>query len=48
MALVSLLELVPRPLVELRYASPYNFLGVTLYPALNPQLRCPVALALHS
>lgn len=46
-ALVSLLELGPRPLLELRYASPYNFLGTTLYPALNPQLRCPVALALQ-
>ena len=46
-ALVSLLELVPRPLMELRYASPYNFLGATLYPTLNPRLRCPVALALQ-
>lgn len=45
--LVSLLELSPRPLVELRYASPYNFLGATLYPALQPQLRCPVAMALQ-
>ena len=45
--LVSLLEVVPRPLMELRYASPYNVLGVTLYPALDPQLRCPVALALQ-
>lgn len=45
--LVSLLRLEPRPLVELRYASPFNFLGVTLYPALDPQLRCPVALALQ-
>ena len=45
--LVSLVELEPRPLLELRYASPYNFLGQTLYPELNPRLRCPVALALQ-
>lgn len=45
--LVSLLKLKPRPLFELRYASPYNFLGTTLYPQLDPQLRCPVALALQ-
>lgn len=45
---VSLLALEPRPLFELRYASPYNFLGATLYPQLNPQLRCPVALALQA
>lgn len=45
--LVSLLALQPRPLMELRYASPYNFLGATLYPRLDPQLRCPVALALQ-
>ncbi len=45
--LVSLLELEPRPLVELRYASPYNFLGQTLDPQLDPRLRCPVALALQ-
>ncbi len=45
--LVSLLALEPRPLLELRYASPYNFLGATLYPRLDPQLRCPVALALQ-
>lgn len=45
--LVSLLALEPRPLVELRYASPYNFLGATLYSRLDPQLRCPVALALQ-
>ncbi len=45
--LVSLLELEPRPLFELRYASPYNFLGQTLYPQLDPRLRCPVALALQ-
>ena len=45
--LVSLLKLEPRPLFELRYASPYNFLGSTLYPQLDPQLRCPVALALQ-
>lgn len=47
MKLVSLLELEPRPLLELRYASPYNFLGTTLYPAPDPRLRCPVALALQ-
>jgi D-alanyl-D-alanine dipeptidase len=46
-ALVPLLALEPRPLFELRYASPYNFLGATLYPELDPQLRCPVALALQ-
>jgi D-alanyl-D-alanine dipeptidase len=45
--LVSLLALEPRPLLELRYASPYNFLGATLYPQPNPELRCPVALALQ-
>jgi len=45
--LVPLLALEPRPLLELRYASPYNFLGSTLYPRLNPELRCPVALALQ-
>ena len=45
--LVSLLELEPRPLLELRYASPYNFLGVTLYPQPDPGLRCPAALALQ-
>jgi D-alanyl-D-alanine dipeptidase len=45
--LVPLLALEPRPLFELRYASPYNFLGVTLYPELTPALRCPVALALQ-
>jgi len=45
--LVSLLTLEPRPLFELRYASPYNVLSTTLYPQLNPQLRCPVALALQ-
>lgn len=45
--LVSLLDIEPRPLLELRYASPYNFLGTVLYPGLQPQLRCPVALALQ-
>lgn len=45
--LVSLLELAPRPLVELRYASPYNVLQATLYPRIDPRLRCPVALALQ-
>ena len=45
--LVSLLEIQPRPLMELRYASPYNFLGRTLYNELNPRLRCPVAQALQ-
>jgi D-alanyl-D-alanine dipeptidase len=46
-AMVSLLRIEPRPLLELRYASPYNFLGKTLYPKLTPTLRCPVALALQ-
>ena len=46
-ALQSLVALDPRPLFELRYASPYNFLGTTLVPAIDPQLRCPVALALQ-
>jgi D-alanyl-D-alanine dipeptidase len=45
--LVSLLKLEPRPLFELRYASPYNVLSSTLYPQLDPQLRCPAALALQ-
>lgn len=45
--LVPLLALEPRPLLELRYASPYNFLGSILNPRLNPELRCPVALALQ-
>ena len=45
--LVSLLTLEPRPLLELRYASHYNFLGTTLYPELDARLRCPVALALQ-
>ena len=45
--LVSLLQLAPRPLLELRYASPYNFLGTTLYPSVEAQLRCPVAMALQ-
>lgn len=45
--LVSLLSIEPRPMLELRYASPYNFLGQTLYARLNPQLRCPVAMALQ-
>lgn len=44
---VSLLQLEPRPLLELRYASPYNFLGTTLYPTLDAQLRCPAAQALQ-
>jgi D-alanyl-D-alanine dipeptidase len=42
-----LLALEPRPLLELRYASPYNFLGASLYPAPDARLRCPVALALQ-
>ena len=46
-ALVPLLALEPRPLLELRYASPYNFLGTSLYPAPDARLRCPVALALQ-
>lgn len=45
--LVSLLAIQPRPLLELRYASPYNFLERTLYAQPNPRLRCPVALALQ-
>lgn len=45
--LVSLLAIEPRPLFELRYASPYNFLGETLDATLEPRLRCPVALALQ-
>jgi len=45
--LVSLLQIHPRPLLELRYASPYNFLGRTLHNELNPRLRCPVAQALQ-
>ncbi|MEB3265470.1 MAG: M15 family metallopeptidase [Cyanobacteriota bacterium] len=45
--LVSLLALAPRPLLELRYASPYNVLQTTLYPGIEPRLRCPVALALQ-
>lgn len=44
---VSLLALEPRPLLELRYASPYNVFGSTLYADLAPRLRCPVALALQ-
>lgn len=46
-ALVPLLALEPRPLLELRYASPYNFLGTSLYPSPDARLRCPVALALQ-
>jgi D-alanyl-D-alanine dipeptidase len=45
--LVSLLALQPRPLLELRYASPYNFLETTLYPTVDARLHCPVALALQ-
>jgi D-alanyl-D-alanine dipeptidase len=45
--LVSLLDVSPRPLFELRYASPYNFLSRTLYSQLMPRLCCPVALALQ-
>ena len=37
--LVSLLDVSPRPLFELRYASPYNFLSRTLYSQLMPRLR---------
>ncbi|MFY8148104.1 MAG: M15 family metallopeptidase [Prochlorococcaceae cyanobacterium] len=46
-ALVSLLRLSPRPLLELRYGSPYNFMEETLYARARAQLRCPVALALQ-
>ncbi len=45
--LVSLADLVPRPLLEIRYASPYNFMGEVLYPVAEARLRCPVALALQ-
>ena len=46
--LVSLNRVSPRPLFEIRYASSNNFLGRTLYPKVDPQLRCPVALALQN
>ena len=46
--LVSLNRVSPRPLFEIRYASSNNFLGQTLYPKVDPQLRCPVALALQN
>ncbi len=45
--LVSLSAISPRPLFEIRYASSNNFLKQTLYDKVNPQLRCPVALALQ-
>ena len=45
--LVSLNKISPRPLFEIRYASSNNFLGRTLYDKIDPQLRCPVALALQ-
>jgi D-alanyl-D-alanine dipeptidase len=45
--LVSLNRISPRPLFEIRYASSNNFLGRTLYSKVDPQLRCPVALALQ-
>ena len=45
--LVSLNRISPRPLFEIRYASSNNFLGRTLYPKVDPQLRCPVALELQ-
>jgi zinc D-Ala-D-Ala dipeptidase len=45
--LVSLNEISPRPLFEIRYASSNNFLGRTLYDKIDPKLRCPVALALQ-
>ncbi|WP_322757058.1 M15 family metallopeptidase [Synechococcus sp. CBW1107] len=45
--LVSLTAISPRPLLELRYASPYNFMGEVLYDQPLAQLRCPVALALQ-
>ncbi|WP_411867088.1 M15 family metallopeptidase [Vulcanococcus limneticus] len=46
-ALLPLLALEPRSLFELRYVSPYNFLGASLYHALDGRLRCPVGLALQ-
>ena len=45
--LVSITAISPRPLLELRYASPYNFMGEVLYDQPVAQLRCPVALALQ-
>ncbi len=45
--LVSLSAISPRPLFEIRYASSNNFLKRTLYDKVDPQLRCPVALALQ-
>jgi D-alanyl-D-alanine dipeptidase len=44
---VPLTAISPRPLLELRYASPYNFMGEVLYDQPVAQLRCPVALALQ-
>ncbi len=46
-ALVPLMAINPRPLLELRYASPYNFMGEVLYDQPVARLRCPVALALQ-
>ncbi|MEB3322039.1 MAG: M15 family metallopeptidase [Synechococcaceae cyanobacterium] len=46
-ALVPLSAISPRPLLELRYASSYNFMGETLYDANVARLRCPVALAIQ-
>lgn len=47
-ALVPLTALQPRPLLELRYAYPYNFMGETLYDRPLARLRCPVAMALQA
>ena len=46
-ALVPLTALQPPPLLEIRYASPYNFMQEVLYPRPQALLRCPVALALQ-
>ena len=45
--LVSLNRISTRPLFEIRYANSNNFLGCTLYPKVDPQIRCPVALELE-
>ncbi|MFM7675611.1 MAG: M15 family metallopeptidase [Synechococcus sp.] len=45
--LVNLRRIEPRPLLELRYGAPYNFMEETLYAKPRAQLRCPVALALQ-
>ncbi|MEJ6585385.1 MAG: hypothetical protein QNL17_08870 [Synechococcus sp. ChSW.bin.154] len=45
---MSLNRVSPRPLFEIGCASSNNFLGRTLYSKVDPQLRCPVALALEN